>query len=67
MDLAVQADPWVKIKDIEKIYKYLDVTRELKKLVIMKVTVILIEAGLLGTLPKSLKKPEITELKSDRI
>ena len=37
MDFAVPADHWVKLKDSEKIDKYLDFAREFKRLWNMKV------------------------------
>ena len=40
MDFAVSADNWVKMKESEKIEKYLDLARELKKLLNMKVRII---------------------------
>ena len=42
VDFAVLADHWVKLKECKKWDKYLDLVRELKKLWIMKVAVILI-------------------------
>ena len=71
----------VKLKESEKMDKYLDLARELKKLQNMKVTVILFVVGALGTVPRGLEKrlgaPEIrrriktiqktTMLKSARI
>ena len=45
MDFAVAADHRVKIKETEKIDKYQDLVRELKKLSGMKVTVIPIVDG----------------------
>ena len=50
MDFAVLADHRVKI------YKYLDFTRELKKLWNMKIMVIPIVAGALGTVLEDLEK-----------
>ena len=52
MDFAVLADHWVKIKEIEKGDKHLDLARELRKLWNMMVTVIQIVIGALGTVPK---------------
>ena len=54
MDFAVPADHRVKLKESEKKYKYLDLAWELKKLWNMKVTVILIVIGDLGTVIKRL-------------
>ena len=55
MDFDVPADRRMKIKEIEKIDKFLDLARELKKPWNMKVTVIPIVVGTLGTDPKSLE------------
>ena len=55
VDLVVLADHWVKLKECEKTDKYLDLARELKKkLWKMKVTIIPIENGVLGTVTKGL-------------
>ena len=55
MDFSVSADHRVKLKESEKKDKYLDLARELKKkLCNMKVTVIPIIAGALGTVTKGL-------------
>ena len=54
MDFAVPADHRVKLKEIEKKDKYLDLSRELKKLGNMKVTVIPIEIN--ATVTKGLLK-----------
>ena len=54
MEFAVPADNRVKLKESEKIYKYLDLGRELKKLRNMKVTIIPIVTGALGTVTKGL-------------
>ena len=53
LHFAIPADCSVKIKENEKGYKYLDLARELKKWWNMKVTVIPIIIGALGTIPKS--------------
>ena len=53
MDFAVPMDQIVKLEESEK-EKYLDLARELKKLWKMKVAVILIVIGALGTIPKGL-------------
>ena len=50
------------MKEYKKIDKYLDLTRELKKLWNMRVKVIPIAVGALGTVPKSLEK-RLEELK----
>ena len=55
MDFAVPAYHRVKLKENEKMDKYLDLARELKKLLIMKVKVIPIVVGALGTVPKRLE------------
>ena len=54
MDFAVPADHRVKLKESEKNDKYLDLARELKKLWKMKVTIIPIVIGALGTVTKGL-------------
>ena len=54
MDFAIPADHRVKLKESEKKDKYIDPARELKKLWNMKVTVILIVTGALGTVAKEL-------------
>ena len=54
MDFAVPIDHGVKLKESEKKDKYLDLARELKKLYNMKVTVIPIVIGALGTVTKGL-------------
>ena len=63
MDFAVQADHRVKIKTKEETNKDLDLSKELKKLLNMKVTVIPLLDGELGIVPKGLEKrlmePEI--------
>ena len=56
VDFAVPADHRVKLKENEKMDKYLDLARELKKLWNMKVKVIPIVVGALGTVPKGLEK-----------
>ena len=48
VDFAVRADNWVKSKESEKKCKYLDLARELKKLLSMQVTVIPIVTGAHG-------------------
>ena len=54
MDFAVLADHRMKLKEGEKKDKYLNFARELKKLWNMKVTVIPIVIGALGTVTKGL-------------
>ena len=56
VDFAVPADHRVKLKEIEKKAKYLDLARELKKLWNMRVKVVPIVIGALGTVPKGLEK-----------
>ena len=54
VDFAVPVDHWVKLKENEKRDKYLDLAREPKTLWNMKVTVIPIVIGALGTVTKEL-------------
>ena len=56
MDFAAPADHRVKMKENEKIDEYFDLIRELKMLWNMKVTVIPIVVGALGTVPKCPEK-----------
>ena len=56
VDFAVPADHRRKLKICEKRDKYLDLTRELKKLWNMKVTIIPIVIGPFGTVTKGLLK-----------
>ena len=56
MDFAVPVDPWVKLKESEKKDKYLELVGELKKPWNMKVTIIPIVIGTLGTVNKGLIK-----------
>ena len=56
MDFAVPADHRVKVKESEKIDKYLDLARELKKIWNMRVKVVPIVIGALGTVPKGLER-----------
>ena len=53
VDVAVPSDLWVKLKECEKSDKYFDLARELKNWNI-KVTIILIVIGALGTVTKGL-------------
>ena len=62
VNFAVEVDHKVKIKENEKIDKYLDLARELKKLWNRKVVVISI--SILGTDPKGLEK-RLMELRSE--
>ena len=54
VDFAVWADHRIKLKECEKKDKYLDLARELKKLWNMKVTIVTIVIGALGTVTKGL-------------
>ena len=54
MDFAVPANHRVKLKESEKKDKYLDLDRELKKMWNMKVMVIPMVIGTLGTVIKGL-------------
>ena len=56
MDFAVPADHRINLKECEKKDKYLDLARELKKLWNMKVTIVPIVIGALGTITKELLK-----------
>ena len=56
VDFAVLADHKINLKESEKKDKYLDLARELKKLWNMKVTIVPIVIGALGTVTKGLLK-----------
>ena len=56
MDFEVPADHRVKVKESEKKDKYLDLAREVKKLLNMKETFIPIVIGVLGTVTEGLLK-----------
>ena len=56
VDFAAPADHRVKIKESVKRDKYLDLARKLRKLWNLRVTIIPIVIGALGTIPKGLKK-----------
>ena len=56
VDFAVLADHRINLKEGEKKDKYLDLARELKKLWNMKVTIVQIVIGALGTVTKGLLK-----------
>ena len=56
VDFAVPADHRIKLKECEKKDKYLDLSRELKKLWTMQVTIIPIVIGAFGTVTKGLLK-----------
>ena len=63
VDFAVLADHRINLKECEKKDKYLDLARELKKLWNMKVTIVPIVIGALGTITKGLLKgPEDLEV-----
>ena len=52
VDIAFPANYWIKLKECEKKDKYLDLARELKKLLIMKVTIVPIVIGAFDTITK---------------
>ena len=54
VDFAVPADHRINLKESKKKDKYLDLARELKKLWNMKVTIVPIVIGALGTITKGL-------------
>ena len=54
VDFAVPADHRINLKESEKKDKYLDLARELKKLWNMKVTIVPVVTGALGTITKGL-------------
>ena len=56
VDFAVPVDHKINLKECEKKDKYLDLARELKKLWNMKVTIVPIVIGALGTITKGLLK-----------
>ena len=56
VDFAVPADHRIKLKECEKKDKYLDLARELKKLLNMQVTIIPSVIGAFGTVTKGLLK-----------
>ena len=56
VNFAIPADNRIKLKESEKKDKYLDLARELKKLWNMKVTIVPIVIGALGTITKGLLK-----------
>ena len=57
VDFAVPADQRIKLKEWEKRDKYVDLTSELKKLWNMKVTIIPIGIGAIGTVTRIIKGP----------
>ena len=56
IDFAIPYDTRVDNKEVEKIEKYLDLARELKKVWNMKVIVVPLVVGALGTPAKELEK-----------
>ena len=54
VDFVVAANSRIKIKESKKIYKCLDLAKELKKLPNIKVAVVPIVIGVLGTISKGL-------------
>ena len=65
VDFAVPADHRVKLKESEKMEKYLDLIWEMKKLWNMKVTIIPIVIGAFGTVTKGLIK-RLEDLKKQK-
>ena len=64
MEFAVPADHVVKLKESKKRDKYQDLAREMKKLWNIKVMVIPIENGVLGSVTKGLvQRPEELEIR----
>ena len=56
VDYVIPVNNRLRIKDSEKIYKYLDLARELKKLWNMKRTVIPVVVGALWMVPRNMEK-----------
>ena len=56
VDFTIPAEHRIKLKECENKDKYLDLTRELKKLWNMKVTIVPIMIGAFGTITKGLLK-----------
>ena len=56
IDIAVPGDSRVASKENEKVQKYQDLARELRKLWQVKVKVVPVVVGALGTIPKALEK-----------
>ena len=56
VDFAIPVDHRINLKESEKKDKYLDLARELKKLWNMKLAIVLIVIGALGTVTKGLLK-----------
>ena len=67
MDFTILADHRVKLKESEKRDKYPDFAREQKKLWNMKVTVLSIVIGALGTIPKRLPRDGKTWKKEESV
>ena len=59
MHFDVSADHRVNFKENEKSHKYLDLASELKKTWNMKVMVLPVVIGALGTIPQNLDKEEL--------
>ena len=56
VDFAVPVDQSIEISQQRKIESYQDLNRELQKLRNLKISIVLIVVGALGTIPKSLEK-----------
>ena len=56
IDFVIPYDTRVDVKEVEKIEKYLNLAREVKKVWNMKVIVVPLVVGALGTLAKELEK-----------
>ena len=56
VDFAVPADHWINLNESAKKDMYFDLAREMKKLWNMKITIVLIVIGPLGTITKGLLK-----------
>ena len=61
VDFPVPADHKIHLKESEKEHKYLDLARELKKMWKMKVTIVPIVIGALGTITNGLLKEDLEE------
>ena len=62
VDFAVPVDHRINLKESEKKDKYLDLARELKKLWNMKVTIVPIVIGALGTITKGTITKDLEDL-----
>ena len=60
VDFVIPADHWVNIEESEKLDKYLDLPKEVKKLWKMKVMVISIMVEAFGAVPNNLEKSQNT-------